>query len=47
MNQKTMYINILLWRYLNKKQVTKKGKEAPMCVLVQIIQFSPIFMEKR
>lgn len=47
MNQKKMYINTMLWRYLNKNQVKEKRKEAVVCVLVQIIQFTYIFMEKK
>lgn len=48
MNQKEVYINIMLSRYLNKTQVTKTpGKEVCACVFVQIIQFAHKFMEKR
>lgn len=47
MNQKKMYINTMLWRYLNKNQVKEKRKEAVVCALVQIIQFTYVFIEKR
>lgn len=37
----------MLWRYLNKNEVTEKGKKMAVCFLVWIIQFTHMFLKKR